>query len=1516
MPLRTTAGQLAINQALPPDMRDYSRVLDSKTQQELFQQLATKHPDAYRKTLKQLGDVGREASYYSGGFSPTLGSLRTSQALRNIKGELEAKVEEILDRTDLDEEQKNDQIIQLTHGYVKPLEKAVLEESLAERNPLALQILSGARGNPANLKSLRGADLLYVDHRDRTVPFPILRNYSQGLSPAEFFAAAFGARKGVVDVKLCCAGDTEVLMADFSVKQIQDVRVGEWVFAAGRDGKLRPSQVSNVFENGQRECWRYTFRVSSCKDRVVQFTSTEDHKILAQVREGRPGSTYAHRSIYDSTLLPLSQARLQTDPVKNTFVAIPAAGCAEDLAVKDEPLALLYGLLLGDGCCTSSSWSLSCGDPVLVEDVREYLDSLNLRLGKPKNGYTWPLGSKIWWPKEVRDGKCYSGNPHRKRLRDLGVAKHAHLKTLTPEVWTWTQEAALAAVAGLFSSDACIELGKNGHISIRLFMTAEHVVKDVKRLLELRFGIWGGKTQYIPLRKKSHMRNPQWGFVITHPVCVQRFAEIVPLVGVKGKILREAVAARPPLPPRSREIGFKVLGREYVGAIPTYDLEVRHSEHMFALANGLIVSNSVADAGFFCLARRTRVRMAHGVKEIQDIVPGDLVLAVDTNFGGEPSVVAVKVRAVFANGKKRVHRTVFCDRHGLQYELFSTREHRVLTPNGVQAVGDEQGPSQVWHANQVDTYADGVAASFQLVTRRDQEDYGMLETWDIEVDHPDHLFLLENGLVVENSKQLKQAAHRLVVTQRDTDDPLYARRGMPVDVDDPDNEGSFLSFPVGGYERNTLLTPKVLADLKDKGIERMVVRSPIVGGPPEGGVYSMDIGMRDRPGPSPIGDQAGQAAAQALGEKVSQGGLCLMVGTLVRMADNSSRPIEDVQPGELVVGVDHSGWPEPVRVVDRYYSGMREIYEYRFQPGAADDGTPTPDPVTLYCSSDHKVLVLGATQLVERAMGELPIGTVVPLIEHDARRGELVDATLISASRAGMYHCYDLEVDSESQLFLLANRLAVHNSSKHCLAKGTEVLRSDGCSAKIQDLVPGDHVLAWDLAAGKAVQATIVRCYANGRRPCHAVFVPQPEAASLYASERWRDWSAPYSNYLVADMTVEHKLLMLKDGQHVVLPLASHLTGEADLVVLAPALRRHGGKLADCAGETLLIEPDAYHQEELKKYEPDPADWEETYDIEIDHPDHLFILECGLVVSNSGGVVGSQANRSVSGFKLLNQLIQIPKTYTGGSIHAQQDGIVRGIEPAPAGGMFVTVNGERHFVPQGLDPTVWVGDEVEAGDALSEGIPNPAEITKHKGIGEGRRYFTQLFKKAMNDSGMEAARRNVELLARGVINHVRLQDEHGPYLPDDVVPYDVLESDWEPREGYISAPPKDVIGKYLERPALQYTIGTRITPKVVRQLEEFGVDYVDAHDEQPPFVPEMVRGLEALQKDPDWIARQLGSGLEKGLRHGVRDGAVSDAGGTSHVPALVNPHALLNFGQQGLTRTWDPKKKPETQTGL
>jgi hypothetical protein len=282
---------------------------------------------------------------------------------------------------------------------------------------------------------------------------------------------------------------------------------------------------------------------------------------------------------------------------------------------------------------------------------------------------------------------------------------------------------------------------------------------------------------------------------------------------------------------------------------------------------------------------------------------------------------------------------------------------------------------------------------------------------------------------------------------------------------------------------------------------------------------------------------------------------------------------------------------------------------------------------------------------------------------------------------------------------------------------------------------------------------------------------------------------------------------------------------------------------------------------------------------------------------HTAGVVGARAAQAISGFQAINRFVQVPQEGGHWAAHAKSDGRVQKIESAPQGGHYIYVNNEPVYVPHGQEVTVQPGDDIEAGDILSNGLPNPSVVVEHKGIGEGRRYFTQELTRMFRDSGITVNRRNIELIARGLVNHVELNDEMDAWVPGDRLPYNMLEKYYRPRDDARIMAASRAVGKYLERPVLHYTIGTQIRPSVVKNLREFGLDReISVHDNPPPFQPRMVRGMAIAAHDPDWLASMQGSGVKSRILEAVHRGHVSDPRGTSYVSGLIaDPH----FGKPG-----------------
>ena len=716
----------------------------------------------------------------------------------------------------------------------------------------------------------------------------------------------------------------------------------------------------------------------------------------------------------------------------------------------------------------------------------------------------------------------------------------------------------------------------------------------------------------------------------------------------------------------------------------------------FGTRKGIVdLQKATQDAGYLCCFCEELVLMADfSTKKIKDIEVGDYVMGIEDDLD-KPKYKPVKVTHVFNNGLRNCYKTVF-DKN---VEFVSTLNHKILCNTGkvnndVLPVGSKG--------------IKAITINNEALSIKEQVEVGKLNTYDLEVDSPNHLFVLASGLIVHNSKQLVQIAHRLVVDSNDSDQPYDEKNpiGYPSTVDDPDNEGAMLSMPVGGYKRNTVLTPKILADLKQKGIKNILVRSVIAGGPANGGIYAYDAGIRETGSLPAQGDFVGIKSVQAISEPITQSAIsCLHPNTKVRMGDGTVKALKDIKVGDIVLGADKQGYTAPVKVVNVFNNGVQPVYETKYGD--------INRKYTILATKNHKVLQLLGGDIVEQEIGN---GSNPVVLKRDSDK---------------VYVYYKL-----SQTFL--------------------------------------------------------------------------------------------------------------------------------------------GNV-------------------------------ETLDIEVDNEDHLFVLANGMVVSNSkhsGGVAGAESGKAISGFKYINQLIQVPKHFQGGATHATVDGKVERIRPAAQGGYYITVAGQDHYVRTDKgDETpilVKVGDEVEAGDVMSDGIPNPAMIVKYKGLGEGRRYFTNMFRDALDRAGTPVNRRNIETLSRGLISYVKLNSEIGDYSPDDILPYAMVAADYKPRDGYVAKEPKSCKGMYLEKPVLHYTIGTRITPKVIKELNDFNIKQVTCHKDPPPFESEMVRGMAHAASDPDWGTKMLGSYNKESLLESARLGAVSNTQGTSYVPALA--FGDPSFGTTGATK--------------
>lgn len=173
------------------------------------------------------------------------------------------------------------------------------------------------------------------------------------------------------------------------------------------------------------------------------------------------------------------------------------------------------------------------------------------------------------------------------------------------------------------------------------------------------------------------------------------------------------------------------------------------------------------------------------------------------------------------------------------------------------------------------------------------------------------------------TKRLSNAAHRFVVTH---EQPRAWRHpvGLPVPTDDADNIGAVLAAPAGPYAAGTVITKDVLDDLSDAGIDEILIHSPMTEYTEDNGISRLAAGRRIHGQQlTPVGENIGLQAAQAIGERLSQGALSSKHAAGV--SDTRARRSGFVYLNRLVEAPEHFPEASPLSDVNGVVTAVRPL---------------------------------------------------------------------------------------------------------------------------------------------------------------------------------------------------------------------------------------------------------------------------------------------------------------------------------------------------------------------------------------------------------------------------------------------------------------------------------------------------------------------------------------------------------------------------------------------------------------
>lgn len=281
-----------------------------------------------------------------------------------------------------------------------------------------------------------------------------------------------------------------------------------------------------------------------------------------------------------------------------------------------------------------------------------------------------------------------------------------------------------------------------------------------------------------------------------------------------------------------------------------------------------------------------------------------------------------------------------------------------------------------------------------------------------------------------------------------------------------------------------------------------------------------------------------------------------------------------------------------------------------------------------------------------------------------------------------------------------------------------------------------------------------------------------------------------------------------------------------------------------------------------------------------------------LALDAKHGVRVSGANpMTISGLSGFRAILESPASFKNKAMLAPVTGTVSAVNKAPQGGFFITVDDEKQHIMPGLEPVVSVGDKVAAGDILTEGVPRPDEVVKHKGLGAGRNYVVDTLANIYKKSGINVDRRHFETLAKSTLNHLRVEEiddddsaDHG-IVRGDIIDYNKFRN--IVAKSVESVPTGQAEGKYLGEGVLYHLAGTQITKAMIKELKDAGIPKVRTSMKAPLVSPVMSPATRNPLLNPDWVVRLGHRYLKQSILEGAHKGQTSDLHSTSPVPGII-----------------------------
>lgn len=364
--------------------------------------------------------------------------------------------------------------------------------------------------------------------------------------------------------------DVKIITPD-GWKLMGDIRVGDQVIT--KTGETTTVEV--VFPQGEKEIFRVVFSDGSsteCCDEHLWLTQTYQERTAA-VNERRFGRDWHSAK---PKVRPLSE-------IRQTLVA-PHLGAKNHSIPVVEPVQLrrrtvpldpyLLGILLGDGCMSHASVTITSADEEIVDGL-VLPDNIELRRYETKGRCpTWALRMK----KQSGFGANRAPNPAVVVLEQLGLTGKLSKDKFIPDVYLFNDiDARIALLQGLMDTDG--HASKKGH-SVYFYTGSDRLAEGVSALVQSL-----GGTVRRTMKSPTYRHNGEVRLgALAHILCISLPPQIAPF-----RLSRKASRVKPRT--KYQPIRY-IIAVEPVGRKPAQCIRVSHPSHLYVTDDFIVTHNT------------------------------------------------------------------------------------------------------------------------------------------------------------------------------------------------------------------------------------------------------------------------------------------------------------------------------------------------------------------------------------------------------------------------------------------------------------------------------------------------------------------------------------------------------------------------------------------------------------------------------------------------------------------------------------------------------------------------------------------------------------------------------------------------------------------------------------------------------------------------------------------------------------------------------------------------------------